>query len=103
MSDVEIIRETPHPGEFIREEMEARGLGNRDLAYILGVPEQAISMIVSGKRGVSPEMAKAMGAAFDVHADLFANLQRAYGGGHGTKLSVMASPHYARRSRRSNQ
>jgi len=73
-----VIRDTPHPGEFIREEMEARGLGNRDLAYILDVPEQAVSMIVSGKRGISPDMAKALGVAFDVHADLFANLQRAY-------------------------
>jgi HTH-type transcriptional regulator / antitoxin HigA len=70
--------ETPHPGHYIREELEERGWSQRDLAYILGTPEQAINMILSGKRGISPEMAKAFATAFDVHPDLFANLQRAY-------------------------
>jgi HTH-type transcriptional regulator/antitoxin HigA len=71
-------RDTPHPGHFIREEIEERGWSQRDLAYILGIPEQAVNMILSGKRGISPEMAKALATAFDVHADLFANLQRAF-------------------------
>jgi HTH-type transcriptional regulator/antitoxin HigA len=70
--------DVPHPGEFIREEIEARGWSQRDLAYILGVPEQAVNMITSGKRGISPEMAKALGTAFDVSAEYFANLQQAY-------------------------
>lgn len=68
----------PHPGEFIREELDARGWSQRDLAYILGMPEQAVNMIVSGKRGISPDMAKALGKAFDVSSDYFANLQKAY-------------------------
>lgn len=72
MSDV------PPPGHFIREELDARGWSQRDLAFILGTPEQAVNMIISGKRGVSPEMAKALGDAFDVHSDFFANLQKAY-------------------------
>jgi HTH-type transcriptional regulator/antitoxin HigA len=69
---------TPHPGEFIREEIEARGWSQRDLAYILGSSEQALNTILSGKRGISPEMAKAMGNAFDVPAELFLNLQKSY-------------------------
>lgn len=72
------IGDVPHPGYYIREELEAREWTQRDLAYILGTPEQAVNLIVSGKRGISPEMAKALGQAFDVHPDLFANLQRAY-------------------------
>ena len=67
-----------HPGVFIKEELVARGWSQRDLAFILGVPEQAVNLIVSGKRGVSPEMAKALGDAFDVSPDLFANLQRMF-------------------------
>lgn len=66
------------PGSFLGEELEERGWTQSDLAYILGVPVQAISMIVSGKRGISPEMAKALGAAFDVPAEFFSNLQKAY-------------------------
>jgi HTH-type transcriptional regulator / antitoxin HigA len=67
-----------HPGFYIKEELDERGWSQRDLAFILGVPEQAINMIVSGKRGISPDMARALGDAFDVHADLFANLQKNY-------------------------
>jgi len=78
MEMFEIVSEVPTPGYFIREELEARGWSQRDLAYILGTPEQAVNMIISGKRGVSPEMAKALGKAFDVNPDLFANLQKAY-------------------------
>src|SRR5213075_2070342 len=75
-----------HPGHYIKEEMEERGWSQRDLAFILGVSEQAINPILSGKRGISPEMAKALGEAFDVPAEFFMNLQQAY------DLSRAASP-----------
>jgi HTH-type transcriptional regulator / antitoxin HigA len=68
---------TPPPGHFIREELEARDWTQRDLAYILNVPEQAVNLILSGKRGISPEMAKALGKAFDVAPEFFLNLQNA--------------------------
>lgn len=67
-----------HPGFYIKEEMETREWLQRDLAFILGCPEQAVNMILSGKRGISPDMAKALGEAFDVPAEFFANLQQAY-------------------------
>jgi HTH-type transcriptional regulator/antitoxin HigA len=67
-----------HPGSYIKEELEARDWSQRDLAYILGCPEQAINLIVTGKRGISPEMAKALGEAFDVPAEFFLDLQKAY-------------------------
>lgn len=67
-----------HPGFYIREEMEERGWLQRDLAFILGCKEQAVNMILSGKRGISPDMAKALGEAFDVPAEFFANLQQSY-------------------------
>lgn len=72
------LGDVPHPGYYIREELDARGWSQRDLAYILGVPEQAVNMILSGKRGVSPEMARTLGVAFDVSPELFINLQRAF-------------------------
>jgi HTH-type transcriptional regulator/antitoxin HigA len=68
----------PPPGFFIREELEARGWSQRDLAFILGCPESVVNVIVSGKRGISPEMAKALGKAFNVPAEFFSNLQNAY-------------------------
>ncbi len=67
-----------HPGFYIKEEMEARGWIQRDLAFILGCAEQALNPILSGKRGISPEMAKAFGKAFDVPAEFFLNLQKLF-------------------------
>ena len=69
---------TPHPGELLREELEARDWSQRDFAYILGVPEQSVNYIVSGKRGISPEMAKSLGAALGVSDEFYANMQKAY-------------------------
>ena len=78
MSTPIIANDVPHPGEFIREELAARGWSQRDLAYILDAPEQSVNLILAGKRGISPDMAKALAKSFDVHPDLFANLQRAF-------------------------
>jgi len=60
----------PHPGEYIKEELEARGWSQRDLAYILGCPEQSITLILNGKRGISMEMAKQLGDSFGVPPEL---------------------------------
>jgi HTH-type transcriptional regulator/antitoxin HigA len=67
-----------HPGAFIKEELEEREWSQRDLAFIIGCPEQSITAIVKGKRGITPEMAKSLAAAFDVSPELFTNLQQAY-------------------------
>lgn len=68
----------PQPGAIVAEEIEERGWSQEDLAYIMGVPVQSVNMIVGGKRGISPEMAKALGLAFNVDPVFFLNLQRMY-------------------------
>lgn len=78
MSIAALLSEVPHPGEFIRDEIEARGWAQRDLAYILGVKDQAINPIMSGKRGISPDMAQSLSKAFGISAEYFLNLQKAY-------------------------
>ena len=67
-----------HPGYYIKEEMAARGWLQRDLAFVLGVPEQGVNMILSGKRSISPSMARALADAFDTDKEFFARLQLAY-------------------------
>ena len=75
---IDKMTDVPRPGYFIREELEARDWSQRDLAYVLGVPEQAVNLIISGKRGITADMAKALAGAFDVPPEFFANLQKAY-------------------------
>lgn len=74
-----------HPGFYIKEEMEERGWLQRDLAFILGVPEQAVNMILSGKRNISTEMALALADAFSTDRDFFAKLQQTYDLAHARK------------------
>lgn len=66
------------PRVYIKDELDARGWSQRDLAYILGYTEQTVNKLISGKQGVTAEMAKALGEAFGTSADVWANLQKAY-------------------------
>jgi HTH-type transcriptional regulator/antitoxin HigA len=66
------------PGSYIKEELEARNWQQRDLGFILGMGEQQLSRILSGKQAVTPDLARQLGDAFDVPADFFANLQKQY-------------------------
>ena len=43
------------PGEFIGDELEARGWSQIELAEIMGRPARLISELVSGKRAVTPK------------------------------------------------
>ena len=71
-------KQATHPGIFIKEELEERAWSQRDLAYILGCPEQSVTAIINGKRGITPEMAKSLAMAFDVSPEFFTNLQQMY-------------------------
>jgi HTH-type transcriptional regulator/antitoxin HigA len=76
MTDFEY--EMPLPGQFIQEELDARGWAQRDLAFILGIEETALNKIIKGKTGISIEMSKSLGTAFNVDNDFFSNLQKSY-------------------------
>ena len=71
-----------YPGFYIKQEMEERGWLQRDLAFVLSVPEQGVNMILSGRRKISPNMARALADAFDTDSDFFAKLQLAYDMAH---------------------
>lgn len=95
MQELDNIIDATHPGEFIRDELEARGWLQRDLAFILGTTENSITQLLNGKKGISTEMALALAQAFDVSADFFNNLQWAY----DKSRARQADPAVARRAR----
>jgi len=68
----------PAPGRIIRRELEARGWTQKDLAHIMGRPEQTISQIVRGRKRVTPETALELASAFGTSADLWLNLEANY-------------------------
>lgn len=66
------------PGEFLRDELEARGWTQTEFAEIIGRPPRVVNEIIGGKRGISPETAHELAAAFGTSAQLWMNLDAAY-------------------------
>ena len=66
------------PGEFIKEELEARDWRQAELAEIMGRPPTVVSGLVKGTRAISPEIAKALGDAFGTSAHYWMNLESIY-------------------------
>ncbi len=66
------------PGEFIKEEIDARGWMQQDLAEILGKPLPTVNQILSGKKAVLPETARRLAAAFGNSAQFWMNLEASW-------------------------
>ena len=71
------------PGELIRDEIEARGWSQIELAEVLGRPGRLISELIAGKRAITPETAKALGQAFGTGGAVLAQ--------HGELVSTLES------------
>lgn len=66
------------PGDFLSEELDARGWTQLELAEIMGRPTTLISGIVKGKKQITPETAIQLGDAFGTGAELWMNLDSQY-------------------------
>jgi len=76
----------PHPGEVLRALcLEPLNLTVTDAARSLGVSRKALSSILNGRTGVSPEMAVRLSIAFDTSAESWLNQQLQYDRWHAEK------------------
>jgi len=76
----------PHPGEVLRKlYLEPMNLTVTDAARSLGVSRKAISSILNGHTGISPEMAVRLSIAFDTSAESWLNQQLQYDLWHAEK------------------
>jgi HTH-type transcriptional regulator/antitoxin HigA len=66
------------PGDRLKEELDARGWTQADLADILGRPPRLISEIITAKRAITPETARGLGQALGTDAELWMNLESQY-------------------------
>jgi len=66
------------PGRIILRELEARGWSQKDLAVIMGRPEQTISEIIRAKKQVTAETARQLAKAFGTSPDFWLNLEMLY-------------------------
>ncbi len=66
------------PGETLEEELEARGISQKELAMRLGRPAQVVNEIIRNKKAITPETAFELEAVLDVPAHFWINLQTNY-------------------------
>lgn len=66
------------PGEVLKEELEARGWAQVELAEIMGRPTKAINEIIAGKKAITPETAVQLAEALGTSAALWMNLETQY-------------------------
>ena len=67
-----------HPGEILKDEMDALNLSSSELARAINVPANRISQIVSGKRNISADTALRLGKLLSTGPQFWLNLQMAY-------------------------
>lgn len=70
------MKNPPHPGVSVRINcLEPLGLSIADAAKVLGVTRQALNNLVSGKSGISPEMAVRLSKAFGSSPETWLGMQ----------------------------
>lgn len=75
----EIVVEAFHPGIFLLEEIEERGLLKKDVAKALDILPNNLSQIFTGKRNISAALALKLEKYLDgISADYWYGLQTAY-------------------------
>lgn len=67
-----------HPGEILRDELDALGLSANALAKALGVSLNRITMILNSRRGVSADSALRLARYFGTTPQLWLNLQTSW-------------------------
>jgi antitoxin HigA-1 len=70
-----LITMASHPGELLKDELEARRMSAHRLALKLGVPPTRIADIVHCRRAVTPETALRLARYFGGSAKLWLRLQ----------------------------
>ena len=66
------------PGEFIKDELDARGVSETDFAKAMGLDLVTVRQILCGSAEVTPELASQLETALHVDAEYWLNLEAAY-------------------------
>ena len=72
------MREPIHPGETLREDLDALGMSASELARQIDVPVDRITEIMNGRRSVTGDTALRLARFFGTSAEFWFNLQVLY-------------------------
>ena len=72
------MREPIHPGETLREDLDALGISAAELARRIEVPVNRITQILNGQRAITGDTALRLGRFFGTSAEFWLNLQKIF-------------------------
>lgn len=67
-----------HPGELLKDELESRGIKQKEFAELTGIQPTQLNEIINGKRGINAELALLISRALKMEATTWLNLQNNY-------------------------
>ena len=67
-----------HPGEILREELEAADVSEGALSKALDVPLNRVNLILEGRQGITADTALRLARYFGTTAELWMNLQQTW-------------------------
>lgn len=73
-----MTRTAIHPGETLREDLDALGMSAAELARRIAVPVNRITQILNGQRAITGDTALRLAHFFRMSAEFWLNLQKLY-------------------------
>ena len=67
-----------HPGDILKEELEARKISQRSFAKQVSMSYSVLNELLNGKRPLTPSTALLFEAALGISADMLMNIQTRY-------------------------
>lgn len=67
-----------HPGEILKDELEARGIKQKDFVKEIGLPATVLNELIKGKRSITVDTAILLEAALGIDAKFWMNFQTQY-------------------------
>lgn len=73
-----ISKEAFHPGEYLKEEIEARNMSQQELADKTQISKSEISQVIHGHRNLNVRLALLLEKVLEIDAEIWMNLQIKY-------------------------
>lgn len=70
--------EPTHPGEVLKDEIDCRGISQRQLSHEIGVSSSLLNEVLNGERALNTQLALLLSAALDIDAEPLLRLQAKY-------------------------
>ncbi len=70
--------EPTHPGEILREEIECRGISQKELSRQTGISYSALNEVMNGKRAITTQFALLIEAALGIESSFWLKMQMDY-------------------------